>query len=412
MLAVTACSGVTPVARPPATRTAVSVMTTGVAPASPVLDDRLGGARDAVAAAVQQAVVDHDLQAAIVRVTVDGRDVWTGAVGTSMTGVPATTDMHFRNGAVAFSYIGTLLAILAGRGELDLDGTLDRWLPGLPHADRITVRMLATMTSGYADYVYRPEVLDGTDADPFRQWTDDELIAIGTSQPLMFEPGTNWGYSYTNYLILGQVITRITGEPLDVVMDEEILGPLGLRNTSSADTAQIPPPVLHSYTSERRAFLGVPAGTPFTEDATYWNPSWTTATGAVQSTDIVDLAATAEAIGSGALVTPALLAEQVGKRLVGVGERTPQCPVCGPLTADRTYGMGVLLLGDWIAQSKNFAGEGGAMAYLPSERIAIALVTTLTPDAWDEQGVAGDPSLPVLRAIAAAVAPDHPLGPG
>ena len=385
---------------------------TGATTSAPLTEARAQAAHDAVAAVVAAAMTEYHLQSAIVRVTVDGADVYTGATGTSMTGVPATTDMHFRNGAVAFSYIGTILAVLAGRGEIDLDATLDTWLPALPHADQITVRMLATMTSGYADYVYQPEVLQGTDADPFRQWSNDELIEIGTSKPLMFVSGDNWGYSHTNYLILGEVIQQVTGTSLDTVIDKEILGPLGLRNTTASDTAEIPPPVLHSFSSERRAFLGIPAGTPYFEDATYWNPSWTTTAGAVQSTDITDLATTAEKIGAGTLVTPEMYQQQVGYGLAGLGEKTPECPVCSPLTEERSYGMGLLLLGDWIAQTKNFAGEGGAMAYLPAERIAIALVTTLTPDAYDDQGAARDPSLPFLRSLGAALAPDRPMGPG
>lgn len=70
------------------------------------------------------------------------------------------------------------------------------------------------MTSGYADYVYQPEMLHGTNLDPFRQWTPEELIRIGTSKPMMFEPRSNWGYSHTNYVILDRVLEKITGMPL------------------------------------------------------------------------------------------------------------------------------------------------------------------------------------------------------
>ena len=65
------------------------------------------------AAAVDKVVQDEmkarHLRAVIVRVTVDGQEIVTKAYGESMTGVPATTDMHFRNGAVAISYVSTLL---------------------------------------------------------------------------------------------------------------------------------------------------------------------------------------------------------------------------------------------------------------------------------------------------------------
>jgi CubicO group peptidase (beta-lactamase class C family) len=57
----------------------------------------------------------------IVQATVKGRPVISKAYGESMTGVPATTDMHFRNGAVAISYVSTLLLRLVDRGKVKLD---------------------------------------------------------------------------------------------------------------------------------------------------------------------------------------------------------------------------------------------------------------------------------------------------
>src|SRR5207253_1588944 len=63
----------------------------------------------AIVALARDAMAKYDLKAVIVRVTIDGQEVVTEALGESMTGVPATMDMHFRNGAVAFSYITTLL---------------------------------------------------------------------------------------------------------------------------------------------------------------------------------------------------------------------------------------------------------------------------------------------------------------
>ncbi len=77
----------------------------------------------------------------------------THAVGESMTGVPATTNMHFRNGAVAISYVSTLLLSLVDQDKVSLDDKLSKWLPDVPNADRVTLGQLAQMTSGYVDYV-------------------------------------------------------------------------------------------------------------------------------------------------------------------------------------------------------------------------------------------------------------------
>ena len=87
-----------------------------------------------IAAIVQKAMKADHLNAAIFRVTVDGKPIVTGAFGTSMTGVPATTAMHFRNGSVAFSYLTTLLMKYVDEHKVSLNDKVARWLPRLPEA--------------------------------------------------------------------------------------------------------------------------------------------------------------------------------------------------------------------------------------------------------------------------------------
>ncbi len=87
---------------------------------------------DAVMRVVHNFMTQAHLKAAIVRVTVDGKEVVTQAVGDSMTGVPATTDMHFRNGAVAISYVSTLLLKLVDDKKLSLDDRCRNGCPTFP----------------------------------------------------------------------------------------------------------------------------------------------------------------------------------------------------------------------------------------------------------------------------------------
>src|SRR3546814_4260718 len=79
--------------------------------------------------------------------------------------------MHFRNGAIAIPYLTTLLLQLHDEQVLDLEDRLAEWFPDYPAADRITLRMLADNTAGYADYVYDIPIYD----DVFRQWAPGEL---------------------------------------------------------------------------------------------------------------------------------------------------------------------------------------------------------------------------------------------
>jgi CubicO group peptidase (beta-lactamase class C family) len=121
-----------------------------------------------VEAAVESAMEKNHLKAVLVGVTQNGEEVATVARGESMTGVPATEEMHFRNGAVAISYLDTVLLQLVDEGTVGLDDTIDAWLPDLPASDRITLRMLAYSTSGYVDYVPMDSFTDAVYKDPFR----------------------------------------------------------------------------------------------------------------------------------------------------------------------------------------------------------------------------------------------------
>jgi CubicO group peptidase (beta-lactamase class C family) len=363
---------------------------------------------EAIIALAQQVMTADNLRAVILRVTVDGEEVVTAALGESMTGVPATTGMRFRNGAVAISYMTTLLLRLVDRGAVGLDDPIARWLPELPEADLVTLRMLANMTAGYPDFVQNEQFLSGFYADPFRAWTPEELVEIGTSTPRLFVPGTNWDYSHTNYVILGWALERIGDAPLATLLQENVLAPLGLTGTTSSSTPNIPDPVLHAFTSERRSILGIDPVVRFYEESTYWNPSWTLAEGAIQTTTIHDMTATAEAVGTGQLLTLESHQARIGPDLLGFGAPLEGCPACNTLGEEYSYGLGVVLAGRWILQNPLFGGYGAIEAYLPNERIAIAVATTFGEQGFDEQGnnLHEKASWEIFASIGAYLSPD------
>ncbi|MBA3414481.1 MAG: beta-lactamase family protein [Chloroflexia bacterium] len=367
-----------------------------------------GGDAERIVDLAREAMTASDLRAVILRVTVDGEEVVTAALGESMAGVPATIEMHFRNGAVAISYVATLLLQMVDRGVVGLDDPIVAWLPDLPDADRVTLRMLANMTAGYPDYVQNSELSRQLYADPFRQWAPEELIAIGLSTPRVFAPGENWDYSHTDYVILGRVLERIAGMPLDVLLRVNVLDPLGLRNTVDSATPAIPEPVLHAYTAERRPALGIAPDIRFYEDSTFWNPSWTIAQGAIQTTNIHDMTATAVAIGEGTLLSPESYRAMVEPRLLGFGAPLAGCPNCHTLNEAYSYGLGVVLSGDWILQNPLFAGCGAIEAYLPARKLAITVATTFAEESFDDQGnyLHARASWDIFAAIAALLAPE------
>ena len=183
---------------------------------------------EAIVALVREGMAAYDLKAVIVRVTVDGEEIVTEALGESITGVPATTDMHFRNGAVAISYMSTLLLQLVDQGVVSLDDPLSNWLPDLPDAEQVTLRMLANMTAGYPDYAQNATSPRHSTPTPSASGPRKTSSPSACPRPGCSEPGTNWDYSHTNYVILGQALEQITGKPLATLMQENILVPLVL----------------------------------------------------------------------------------------------------------------------------------------------------------------------------------------
>jgi D-alanyl-D-alanine carboxypeptidase len=294
------------------------------------------------------------LHATILSVWRGQRNLATAAIGASMTAVPATIPMRFRIGSVAFGYLGTLLLQLRDEGKLRLSDRLSRWFPRLPHAHQITLAMLIESRSGYADYVSQPSFLRALDARPFGQWFPRQLIAIGTNPALFGRPGV-FRYAHTNFVILGEVLSKITGQPLAALFRRMVLGPLGLTSVGISSTPAISGPVLHAFAVRRGQY----------EESTFWNPSWTAGTGEIMTSDILDLARTAMSLGTGALLSRRSYRQQ-----------TAHISRVGPGVY---YGMGLFIDHGWILQNPLFSGYQATMAYLPSRKVTIAVSITLGP---------------------------------
>jgi CubicO group peptidase (beta-lactamase class C family) len=338
---------------------------------------------------IRDAIAHHAIKAVIFQATKNGRTIMTKAYGESQTGVPAATNMHFRNGAVAISYMSTLLLRLVDERKVKLDDKISKWLPHLRDGNRVTLRMLASMTAGYHDYEIDPALTDALYNNPFVTITTAYQLKLALDQPQQFTPGTNFSYAHSNYVILGLILSKITKLPLDVAISRMVFRPLGLKNTVASITPPIPLPALHAYSGERGPFFNIPLQDHFFEDSTYWNPSWTLAHGAIETTDIADMTRTAIGIGSGRLLSRRSYRAQINPH-IGFGHKAPKtCERCMPLTRYYGYGIGMVTNGDrgqWLLQNPLFAGEAAIESYLPSQRISIAIAMTFKPDAYDAKG--------------------------
>jgi CubicO group peptidase (beta-lactamase class C family) len=334
-------------------------------------------------------MAEQHLAGMILRVDRGGRHVVTAALGDSMTGVPATTDMRFRMGSEAIPYLTTILLQLQQEGRLSLDDPLSKYLPdsGVPNADRVTLSMLGHAISGYPDWIQGNPAFDETLlANPFRLWNDAELLSAAFAQPLVCDPGACFHYAHTNFLLLGQVVSAVTGRSFAALVRERIFRPLHLRDTTITRTALMPEPTLHAYGTDRGVY----------EDTTSWSPSWGLGRDQLMVSTIDDVAASAQAILGGRLISKA------SERAL-----TERPPVIKTPIPGLSYGLGVLLSGDWRIQNPFVNNYGGVMAYLPQERLGISVVSTLGPRAAFD---GANPSQTVLKRLADALAPGHPVG--
>ncbi len=325
----------------------------------------------------------YGLRSVLFGVWVNGRPLTSGALGESQPGVRATRTDQFRIGNTTESFTTTLLLQLVDEGRVRLDDPLSKWFPRFPRANQVTVGMLARSTSGYADYVTTKRFVKSFDADPFRRWRVPELLKLGSSRPALFAPGTSWAFSDTNFVLLGEILRRVGGMPVNRLLRQRILNKLGLRHTAMRFNSYIPAPVMHGYTNERGLY----------EDSSSWSPTWAAYTGNMTST-LGDMGTWARALGTGTLLSPESHSLQIGPQNVGLG----------PLTASRYYAMGFGVSNGWIATNPQLMGYNGVVSYLPSKKIAVVVFTT--------QGLRGNPSVAYASAIynriGALLDPAHP----
>ncbi|MFE2180009.1 serine hydrolase domain-containing protein [Streptomyces sp. NPDC059455] len=251
------------------------------------------------------------------------------------TGRPMPHNGRLRIGSATKTFTATVVLQLVGEGRMSLEDTVEQWLPGAVQGNgndggRITVRQLLQHTSGIPDV--EPEIpalnsADGYRAERFRTFTPEQLVRLAIRHPPNFPPGTDWSYSNTNYILAAMIIHEITGRSWAQEVNDRIIRPLGLRDTSTPGTfPSIPGPHAHGY-----AAFGTGIGTGI--DVTTLNPSMAVGSGSIISTTH-DLNRFYTALLGGRLLAPAQLDEmtttkpapELGVRYgLGLGEIPLSC---------------------------------------------------------------------------------------
>jgi CubicO group peptidase (beta-lactamase class C family) len=169
-----------------------------------------------------------------VAVMKDGRIVFEHGYGMADLdhNVPITPATVFNVGSIAKQFTGAAILMLAQDGKLSLDDPIRKYLPGLPDFGvPITLRQMLAHTSGLRDY----EILlhfDGWRLDsPDLLTTDDIFYILSRQKELSFPPGTDYAYSNTNYMLLAQVISRLSGQSFPDFAMARLFQRLGMKHT-------------------------------------------------------------------------------------------------------------------------------------------------------------------------------------
>jgi D-alanyl-D-alanine carboxypeptidase len=203
------------------------------------LDAGLGAARTAaIDGIVQEWLENTQAPSVSIAIIEHGRLAYVHAYGAATLdpNVPATATTRYAIDSVTKEFTAAAILLLAEQGKLSLDDPLSKWFPQLGAASAVTLRQLLTQTSGIRDYW--PQ--DFLTPEMTRPITAAALIEEWAHRPLDFDPGTDWQYSNTNYVLAGAVVEKVSGEALFAFFQRRIFQPLHMARV--ADYVDAPPP--------------------------------------------------------------------------------------------------------------------------------------------------------------------------
>lgn len=297
LAAVTGCSAPSS-AEDPSGDTATSAPT-DIRPTAPagVLPD---GLRDELQQIVDDSMDEYGVPGSAVGVWVPGEGSWTSLTGLADIGAgeAPSIDMTWPLRSVTKSYTITLILQLVDEGRISLDDTIDGYVEGIANGDTITLRQLADMSSGNADYTGTEGFGEAYAADEAHLFTLPDLNDLVVGEPAQFQPGEQRVYTNANTNLLGAVVEKVTGQDFAEALDERILQPLGQTGTRYlTDAAQ--------WHDRPLGYVDIDGEQTVQND----NLSIYGTAGSMVST-LEDALVWAEVLGSGALLDPATQRER------------------------------------------------------------------------------------------------------
>jgi D-alanyl-D-alanine carboxypeptidase len=201
-------------------------------------------------------------------------------------------------GSVGKTFFGALALQVMHEKGIELDSRViawfgnEAWFKRIPNAEDLTIRMLMNHTTGIPRHVFQAAFLQAIQDEPMKVWKPAEMLQYVLDLPPVHPAGDGWAYSDTNYIILGMLVEKWTGEDLYVLLRKRILKPLKLKNTLPSNTPRLKG-LVQGYIGEQN-FLNLP--TKVVKKGKYViNPQWEWTGGGLLS-NVEDLARWLKAI--------------------------------------------------------------------------------------------------------------------
>ena len=295
VLAVAGCAGGDTTTNTAATTNTVSTTNTvAAAETTATISQAVAGVQELLDSQVGS-VIGPDREGALMVAVVDSEgSIRFAAEGSDPQGNAPTFQAAFRIGSLTKMFTSAVVLQLVDEGLVDLDAPVSDYVTRLSTPEGVTVRNLLQHTSGIPNYTEDPDILSRGFADPDRVWTPVETYSLIVGRDLLFDPGTRFSYSNTNYLVVGVLIEEVTGLAYSEVLRARVLDPLGLSSTYLAGFQDGPEP-FPAYT--RIDGRLAPIDFPYTAIAT---DAWTA--GGLVST-VGDLATFMGALFDGRLIS-------------------------------------------------------------------------------------------------------------
>jgi CubicO group peptidase (beta-lactamase class C family) len=268
--------------------------------------------------------------------------------------IPNSPATKFRLGSVTKQFTAASILLLEERGKLKTDDLVKKYVPDAPAAwDKITIFHLLTHTSGIPNFTSFP---DYASQEPF-DTTPEKLVARFRDKPLDFQPGEKFSYSNSGYVLLGYLVEKASGESYVKFLQENIFGPLGMKDSGYDSNSVVIPRRAAGYAPSKDGPVNagfVHMSVPFSAGALY------------STTE--DLLRWEQGLFGGKVLTPASLSKMTT-----------------PFKDDYAFGLTVAMQDGHkrIQHNGGIEGFNTALAYYPDDKVTVAVLSNINGTAPD-----------------------------